>query len=228
LEQDKRIILASNSPRRRELLRLGGWRFDVAPADVNEDQAPGEDPLDYVKRMAISKTSAVVERGNHDAIIIGADTIVVDSNQDGEVKILGKPSDAEEAIYMLRRMRGKTHQVYTAVVVVGTSRADIETDLSVSQVRMRPYSESEITAYIDTGDPFDKAGAYAIQHSGFHPVEVVEGCYANVVGLPLCAVERLLEKFGFSRPTDITQQCIDKSMLPCRVYTKILEQELES
>jgi septum formation protein len=228
LEQDQRIVLASNSPRRRELLRLGGWRFDVAPADINEDQAPGENPLDYVTRMAASKNRTVADRGYYDAIVIGADTIVVDTNQDGDLEILGKPSDHEEAIYMLRRMRGKTHQVYTAVVVVGTNRTHIETDLSVSHVRMRLYSEDEIKAYVDSGDPYDKAGAYAIQHTGFHPVEAVEGCYTNVVGLPLCAVERLLEKFGFSRPTDITLQCNDRSRLPCQVYKKIWEQESES
>jgi len=153
------LILASNSPRRRQLLALADWKFHVVVADVDESVYPNELPADYVLRLAETKARATANRAHDDQIILAADTTVVDGTD-----ILGKPQDNVEAFAMLTRLRGHTHQVYTGVALLRLSDGLLLKELCVTDVPMRDYSDEEIQAYIQTGDPLDKAGAYAIQH----------------------------------------------------------------
>jgi len=194
------LILASNSPRRRQLLALAGWKFNVFAADVDESQRPNEAPADYVPRLAESKARAVV--GDSDQIVLAADTAVVDRNV-----ILGKPKDSAEAVTMLIRLRGHTHQVYTGVALLRQSDELLLKDLCVTDVPMRDYSDEEIDGYVQTGDPLDKAGAYAIQHPEFRPVAEMSGCYANVMGLPMCHVIRMMRKINIQPTTDVFASC---------------------
>ncbi len=187
------LILASSSPRRRELIATLGIPFTVMKPDVDESQHPAEPPLAYVKRLSILKADTIA--GRTPAAVLAADTIVVlGSDTTGAGEILGKPADATEARHMLRRLRGRAHQVCTAFTL-RRGAAQI-TRVVRTTVHMRYYTDDEIEAYIATGDPFDKAGGYAIQHEGFHPVAHIEGCYENVVGLPLCAVQHALLEIG--------------------------------
>jgi septum formation protein len=222
-----RILLASNSPRRKQLLALGGWAFEAQPADIDERPFPDERPWDYVLRLAQTKAKVIADNAPQDAIIIAADTTVVDSVED-EAGIptpilLGKPANTEEAWGMLRQLRGRTHQVYTALAVYRTVDQLLYTDLCVTDVPMREYNDNEIEAYIASGDPFDKAGGYAIQHSGFHPVESLSGCYANVVGLPLCHLTRILKRFGIQPQNEIPTGCQAILQYECPVFGEILE-----
>lgn len=184
------LILASASPRRRELLASLGLSFEVAPADLDESILPGEDPEQMTVRLAHSKARLVAERYPN-ACVIGADTTVAFGRA-----ALGKPINAADAESMLRLLRGDVHQVVTAVSVLrlGSYRAS---DVVQTGVAMRQYADAEMAAYITSGDVFDKAGAYAIQHEGFRPVTRIEGCYSNVMGLPLCALYSALSKAGF-------------------------------
>jgi septum formation protein len=196
LSKEKKLVLASVSPRRKELMSMGGWQFEVMPANIDEDLLPVEKPNRYVLRMAESKAGAVEDLAPRGSLVIGADTTVV-----GPLgKILAKPQTEKEALEMLRSLRGRVHQVYTGIVVLQTGSGVIDRDVCVTDVHMRSYSESEMHDYIVTGDPFDKAGGYAIQHEEFDPVERIKGCYANVVGLPICTLARLLEKQGIETP----------------------------
>ena len=212
------LILASNSPRRQQLLSLGGWTFDIITADVDETPLNGERPAAYVQRLAAEKANAVSKLAEPGIPILAADTTVADEND-----MLGKPRDAAEARYMLSRLRGHTHQVYTAIVVLHTSEDRIYNDLAVTEVPMRSYSDAEIEAYIQTGDPFDKAGSYAIQHAGFHPVSALSGCYANVVGLPLCHLSRTLEKFKLQPKRDVAHACQTELNYQCPIYGSVLK-----
>ncbi|MEN2985006.1 MAG: nucleoside triphosphate pyrophosphatase [Dictyoglomaceae bacterium] len=187
----KKIVLASNSPRREFLLKLIGLDFIVYPSNIEEDE--GEDkksPKEVVLRNALEKAKAVSQVFNS-AIIISADTIVV---LDG--KILGKPKDKEAAINMLKKLRGKTHQVFTGVVVWETPENRYFTRVVKSLVKMRNYSMEEIINYVETGEPMDKAGAYGIQGKGALLIEKIEGDYYNIVGLPLAPLYLLLKKVG--------------------------------
>jgi len=195
------LVLASNSPRRRQLLALAGWPFSVSAADVDESQYPqGESPTGYVLRLAEAKARAVV--GDSDQIILAADTAVIDG-----MDILGKPKDNEEAFAMLTRLRGHRHQVYTGVVLLRLSDGLLLKEACVTDVPMRHYSDEDINAYVQTGDPLDKAGAYAIQHPGFRPVADMSGCYANVMGLPMCHVIRMMRTVNLQPNTDVFAGC---------------------
>jgi MAF protein len=187
------LILGSNSPRRRQLLALTGWRFSVAAADVDESQYENESPTEYVLRLAEAKARAI--EADTDQLILAADTTVVDGSD-----ILGKPQDAAEATMMLRRLRGHIHQVYTGIVLLRPRDGQILKDICVTDVPMRDYSDAEIEAYVQTGDPLDKAGAYAIQHPEFQPVADLNGCFASVMGLPVCHVIRLMRKMEDIQP----------------------------
>jgi len=212
------LVLASNSPRRRELLRLGGWTFNTRPAEVDESQRPGEAPGAYVLRLAESKAHAC--SAHEETIILAADTAVVD----GKVT-LGKPKDNAEAMEMLRRLRGRTHQVYTGIAVLRISDGNLGTDLCVTDVPMRAYSDEEINTYAATGDPLDKAGAYAIQHPQFHPVEWISGCYASVMGLPLCHLTRTLRMVDIAPKTDISAECQSSLKYTCPISAAVLRGE---
>jgi MAF protein len=220
-EKYMKLILASNSPRRKQLLNLGGWSFQVSPADVDERFYPKEAPRDYVLRVAADKALVVGENAGEGVVVIAADTTVADGNQ-----ILGKPVDGQDAARMLRQLRGRSHQVFTALAILRTSDHTLLTDLCVTEVPMRSYSDDEMQAYIATGDPLDKAGAYAIQHAGFHPVDDLQGCYANVVGLPLCHLSRTLGKWGICSPIENSQVCQSDLGYRCKIYHSVLRETL--
>ncbi len=212
------LVLASNSPRRRQLLALAGWMFDVLVADVDETLAPfGESPADYVLRLAETKARAVASQAHRDQIILAADTTVVDGQE-----ILGKPKDSIEAVSMLTRLRGHAHQVYTGVALLRLSDRLLLRDLCITDVPMRDYSDEEIHSYVRTGDPLDKAGAYAIQHPQFHPVAEMRGCYASVMGLPMCHVIRLIRKMDIQPNTDFFLTCETLLEYECPVSSAIL------
>jgi len=212
------LILASNSPRRRQLLSLTGWTFTVCPAEIDETPLPGEPASDYVCRLAESKARAAAQQARPGEIILAADTTVADGSL-----ILGKPADADEARQMLRSLGGREHSVFTAIGVTRAGSSQVQVDLGQTRVWMRNYSEREIEEYIASGDPFDKAGAYAIQHPGFQPVERIEGCYACVVGLPLCRAVRALANFGLYPVSDVTATCPSflETNTPCPVYEMV-------
>ncbi len=183
-----RVVLASSSPRRRELLALVGIPHEVAPANIDEAYLPGELPGGHAERLARKKAS-VVASSAPDAVTIGADTIVV---VDGDV--LGKPRDKEHAAEMLRRLSARSHRVITAVAAVW--RGDLLSTIEEVTVTFRPLTDREIAAYIATGEPMDKAGAYGIQGYGATIVERVDGDYFAVMGLALNRLVRLLERLG--------------------------------
>ena len=212
------VILASNSPRRRQLLGLTGLDFSVHPADVDETPLDAEPANVYVQRLAASKARVVGAQATLDSLVIAADTTVVDGNQ-----ILGKPVDNEDAARMLRQLRGRTHQVYTAIAVLRNTELMVE--CCCTDVPMRHYSDAEMQAYIESGDPLDKAGAYAIQHPGFHPVENLQGCYANVVGLPLCHLVRALRKFDIELASGLPSACQSTLGYECPIYEALLQTE---
>lgn len=182
------IVLASASPRRRELLASLNLSFDIQPAEGPENTPATGDAGDAVCAIALGKARAVAALRPED-LVIGADTVV---ELDGH--ILGKPADENEARAMLRSLSGRTHRVYTGVAVIAGARE--KTEAVVTHVRFREMTEREIAAYVATGEPMDKAGAYAVQGRAALFVEGIEGDYFNVVGLPLCALGRMLEQFG--------------------------------
>jgi septum formation protein len=211
------LVLASNSPRRKELLKLGGWSFRIQAADVDESVPPGEKPQAYVLRLAQEK-AFVAARGAHPPeIVLAADTAVVDGGQ-----ILGKPRHAEEAARMLRLLRGHTHQVFTGLAVLRVQDGRLVTEICVTDVPMRVYTEAEIASYVASGDPVDKAGAYAIQNRDFHPVLALSGCYASVMGLPLCHLSRALSKMGLETPVDIAFACQSALDYACDFYPQVI------
>ncbi|MBO8128583.1 MAG: septum formation inhibitor Maf [Peptococcaceae bacterium] len=185
-----KIILASSSPRRQQLLREIGLPFQVRVANVEEALTAKLSPAEQVKMLAERKACAVAEQISG-GLVIGADTVVWDGD------ILGKPKDENEARLMLKRLSGKEHLVYTGVSVVDVGTGSAVTDYERTRVRFRSLSEEEIIRYVATGEPLDKAGAYGIQGVGALLVEGIEGCYFNVVGLPIVKLRSLLQNFGF-------------------------------
>ncbi len=214
----KKIILASNSPRRKELFSLFGWPFMVLPADIDEKRNLGENPRNYVSRLACEKAQKV-SSGNQ-GLIIAADTIVVDRDE-----LLGKPVDEAQARQMLQQLRGRVHQVYTGIALVDTEMQKSFSDVCRTDVLMRDYFDEEIEEYIKTGDPMDKAGAYAIQHPGFKPVEDLSDCYACVMGLPLCNLAVGLRKFGLQISEDLPQRCQELLKYNCPNLSNVLNQD---
>ncbi len=198
-----RLILASSSPRRQQLLTEMGATFDIIKPDIDESQHAGEALLDHVQRLSREKAQAVVDQLNDDpTVVISADTIVVLAADtigiDAEGELLGKPIDADDARAMLNRLRNRGHHVYTAFTVYKTGvTPQIITQYVGTKVIMRDYSDEEIDAYIASGDPFDKAGSYAIQNEDFHPVARIEGSYDNVVGFPVKEVRQALLDVGY-------------------------------
>lgn len=214
------LILASNSPRRRELLALGGWEFRVQAAEVDETPLAGEPAPAYVLRLAHAKARTVGQQLGPGALVVAADTTVVDRGS-----ILGKPVDAADAARMLRRLRGRQHQVYTALALLHTADQRMWETVCFTEVPMRHYQDTEIEAYIASGDPLDKAGAYAIQHAGFHPVDSLQGCYANVMGLPLCHLAHLLRGVGIQPAQPVPPACQAHLAYTCTVYPTILGED---
>lgn len=216
------LILASNSPRRRQLLSLTGLDFHVQPADVDESLFPGEQPWEYVLRLAQEKAREAAAIVGGSEIVLAADTIVVDQDA-----ILGKPVDSQEAASMLRGLRGHTHQVYTGLALCSSHCNHMLTDICIVDVPMRDFSDEEMDTYITTGDSLDKAGAYAIQHDGFQPVEKMQGCFAGVMGLPLCHLTRRLKQMEVNLLEDIPTRCQAELNYECPVWQEITkDQEL--
>ena len=195
------LVLASASPRRRELLAQVGYRFEVYPAHIPEDPLPGEDPVVYVTRLARQKAEAVFsdltaahpkpeENAQSPLVVLGADTTVTLDNA-----ILGKPEDAADAAHILRLLSGRTHRVITGVALVTAKRTEVAAE--VTAVRFLTLSDGDIAEYIATGEPMDKAGAYGIQGNAARWIPRIEGCYFNVMGLPLALVCSLLESCAF-------------------------------
>jgi septum formation protein len=183
-----KLVLASASPRRAELLRNAGLDFTVDPAHVPEERQDHELPREYAIRLARDKAIAVAAR-NPGAVVLGADTIVV-----ADEHVLEKPQDGADAARMLKLLSGRTHQVTTGVCLV--VNGEEETATETTEVVMSAISEQEIHDYVATGEPMDKAGAYAIQGRASRWVTRIDGCYFNVVGLPVPLVYRLLRRHG--------------------------------
>lgn len=210
------LILASASPRRRRFLQELRLDHTVITADIDERQQRGEDPLALVCRLAESKARTVAERLSPDqcpALVIGADTVVV---SDGTV--LGKPEDEDEAIAMLSQLRQRAHYVHSALALVhkdsdGSMHSRVQ--VNSTKVQMRHYTNEEIIEYVATGDPLDKAGAYAIQHRTFTPVRRLEGCPAGVMGLPLADLRDLLAEHGITVTQPLPPICAHLIGLPC-------------
>lgn len=210
------LILASASPRRRTLIQLFDLPTTIRVADVDERQIDHPDPARNAIETAWLKAAAVAAQVQEAALVIGADTIVA---LDGE--ILGKPRDSAEAYRMLRRLRGRVHQVHTGIAVIDTTTGHCCLDVATVAVPMRAYSQAELAAYIATGDPFDKAGAYAIQHPEFQPVADLHGCYAGVVGLPLCHLGRALRQLGAPVSPMVAERCQAHHAYDCPVWREI-------
>jgi MAF protein len=211
------LYLASNSPRRRELLGLTGLPFTVAAAQVDERPHSGEPAADYVHRLAQEKARAAAGQAPAGSLVLAADTTVADG-----ALILGKPADPAEATRMLRQLRGRIHQVYTGVALFQPESGQMLVEVCATDVPMRDYSEAELAAYVASGDPLDKAGAYAIQHAGFHPVTQLAGCFANVMGLPLCHLARALQQAALPPVADVPTACQAALGYHCPVYAQIL------
>jgi len=189
------LILASSSPRRAEVLRNAGFVFQVRPADVDETRLPHEAAEDYVRRIAKTKAHAIAKparAAGERAIVIAADTTVL-----AEGQILAKPEDPEDARRMLRLFNGKTHEVLTALCVINISTGQEALHVEKTRVQFLKMSEQEIARYIQTGEPFDKAGAYGIQGIAGRYATRIEGCYFNVLGLPLSRLWATLQALGW-------------------------------
>jgi len=183
------LVLASASPRRRQLLASLGLECEVAPTHIDERPHPGEDPADYARRLAAEKAAAGAARHPSERLLLAADTVVALGKE-----ILGKPADEHDAARMLRRLSGRTHQVHTAVAARQGDTTAMR--LATTEVTFRSLRDAEIEAYVSSGDPFDKAGAYGIQGAAAIFVTRLSGSYSGVVGLPLCETAELLREFG--------------------------------
>ncbi|MCH8061547.1 MAG: septum formation protein Maf [Chloroflexi bacterium] len=188
---DRTLVLASGSPRRREIVKALDMRIRITVSDAVEGPpGPGEETSEYAMRLSLEKarSSRIEDEG---CLILGADTIVV---HEGE--ILGKPADEVQAVHMLERLRGRTHSVITGVTLLDVDTGRHRSATRASDVVMRYYGDEEIKAYVESGEPMDKAGAYAAQDERFNPAAEIRGCYLNVVGLPLCDVIDIMADMG--------------------------------
>ncbi|WP_432822214.1 Maf family protein [Trichloromonas sp.] len=191
---EKNLVLASASPRRRDLLSSVGIEFDVLPSMADECVLPGETPEEHVVRLSKEKANEVAGRHGNSRWYLGSDTIVL-----RDATILGKPKDPEDAAAMLRSLSGRSHRVLSGYAVFDRQNGTTVAGVVSTKVRFKELTEQEIAGYIDTGEPFDKAGSYAIQGIGAFMVLGIEGSYTNVVGLPLCEVVEVLERIGAVR-----------------------------
>jgi septum formation protein len=187
-----KLILASASPRRAEILRSAGLLFSVLSSAVDETPVPTESPQDLVRRLALAKAELVAARALGPAIVIAADTVVV-----LEGAILGKPRTSEDARQMLEKLSGRTHSVMTGVTLIRLPDVERREFIETTQVHFASLSSEEIVKYLSSGEPFDKAGAYAIQGLGGRFIPRIEGCYFNVVGLPLSRLCKELAELGW-------------------------------
>lgn len=214
MNDSKQLVLASSSPRRQAFLRDLGLRFAVLPADINETPLPDEEPIALAARLASSKAArvaaTVASSMDARAVVIAADTVVALGKE-----LLGKPEDDADATRMLFVLRGKAHEVHSAVSVLDTTTGFTETVVNSTEVWMREYSDDEVARYVASGDPLDKAGAYAIQHPTFKPASSIRGCLSGVVGLPLEDMRALLARSGVEVPSDVVAVCEQQTHFTC-------------
>jgi len=211
------IILASTSPRRRELVGLYNVAFEFTSADIDETPRAHESPAELVRRLAIAKATIGAQKFP-DAIVVGSDTIVwIDGT------MLGKPVDAADATRMLKLLRNRAHTVYSGVTVTHGEKSI--TQVATTTVWMRNYTDQEIAAFVATGEPLDKAAAYAIQFNDFRPVDHIDGCFANVMGLPLCHLYRALKTFGV-RVDPPDQACQKHLSIVCLEAKTVLAEQI--
>jgi septum formation protein len=212
-------ILASNSPRRKEMMTWTGIEsFLVIPADIDETIHSGENVASAVTRLSKTKAELVSTNTTNKAIVIAADTVVTLGG-----KILGKPVDSSDAVKILLSLRGRVHQVFTAISIrISGTNISVD-DLCITNVSMREYSLDEVSRYIQSGDPMDKAGAYAIQNQDFHPVRDFAGCKASVMGLPLCHLTRNLAKLIPFNTEETAHQCQVQLRYDCPISNSILQ-----
>ncbi len=213
------LILASASQRRQQFLRDLGLPFTIHVADIDETPLPQEDPAAMTQRLAEAKARTVADRLDPlpaDALIIASDTTVALG-----AEIYGKPADAADAVRMLRDLRNRDHVVISAVSVLRLSDRRLATRVNVTTVTMRAYTDAEIDAYVASGDPLDKAGAYGIQSPGFAPACALDGCYASVMGLPLGDLCELLVGFGVQPRQDVATVCLQHNPFTCCAAEKM-------
>jgi septum formation protein len=203
-----KLILASSSPRRAEVLRNAGVEFEVRPADIDESRRLGEPTGDYVQRLALEKARAATnsESSANNFIVIGADTVVVNGGE-----ILLKPDSPDDARRMLRQLSGGVHEVHTGLALIRMPQKVERVIEEVTSVHFAKLSDAEVDAYIKTGEPFDKAGAYGIQSLGGRYVTRVEGCYFNVMGMPLGRLWATLKEFGWSADGPLANGRVDQA-----------------
>lgn len=216
------LILASQSPRRRELIQLAGFPVLLMSADVDERSITHPDPMVNVVQTAELKAHTILSHITPSAdfrqIIVAADTTVALNG-----RMLGKPADEAEAWQMLADLRGRTHQVHTGLTLLDVNSGQQVSGVNTAVVTMRPYTDEEIAAYIATGDPMDKAGAYAVQHPIFRPVAHLEGCYLCVVGLSVCHLVQTLCSLGVSFAGVETAVFQAHQGFPCSLFTVLSE-----
>ncbi len=213
------FTLASASPRRRDLMGLTGWDVHVISIDVNERTKSGEDADALARRLAEAKARSAMEQSDLEGILLAADTVV-----EHEGRLLGKPAGERDALRMLTKLRGRNHIVVTALAISPPGNGSVEIEACETSVPMREYSPEELRAYVASGRAFDKAGGYGIQDEGFHPVDLDQlvGCFANVMGLPLCHLVRAARRMGVEPLTDIPAACQAYTGYTCPVYAEIL------
>lgn len=213
------ILLASASPRRGELLALTGWHAQVRPTAVDESPLDGEDGVSMARRLAETKVGAAAQDAGGASFVLAADTVVLDG-----ARILGKPADDADARRMLSDLRGRTHRVVTAIALRAADTDEIAVDACETAVPMRMYTDAQMDAYVVSGGAGDKAGAYGIQDNGFLPVAMssFHGCYANVMGLPLCHLVRSMRWLGCEPSADVPEACQRHNAYTCDVFVQVL------
>jgi MAF protein len=199
------------------LLAFGDWTFGVAAPEVDETPLPNEPPRDYVVRLAETKARVAADAATTGQLVLAADTTVVDAG-----RILGKPQDEAGARLVLRQLRGLTHEVLTGIAALRPKDGRMVTDVCATAVPMRNYSEAEIEEYVQSGDPLDKAGSYAIHDPVFDPVRGLTGCYASVMGLPMCHVSRLLQRLEVAASPEIPARCQAELRYDCPISEAVL------
>lgn len=210
--QPYQLILASGSPRRQHFLHALGLPYTVVVADIDETPLPAENPIALATRLAKAKAAAVATRvpSEERALIIAADTVVALGDQ-----LLGKPADEADATAMLRQLRNRTHEVHSSICLWDQQSGNHVTQVNSTAAQMRDYSDAEIATYVASGDPLDKAGAYAIQHPEFAPVCALQGCISGVIGLPLGDLRALLAEFGVEVTGSVVPICEGQTAFRC-------------
>ncbi len=208
MEGQCHFILASHSPRRKNLLKLLGFPFEVIPSGVEDSAARTRSPSEFVEKNSLVKATAVADK-YREKWVLGADTVVV-----LESEMLGKPADEEEAIKMLLQLSGKTHMVFTGVSLVNRGKGYKQTLSNATKVAFQRFSREEALAYVGTGEPGDKAGAYGAQGAGSALIDAIEGSYTNVVGLPLSLTVRMLKEAGIIEASTVRGRLYQLKNLP--------------